>query len=50
MLGIVGVGLIVEHRMAVGTDSLHGIVFTLASLASIVAGTILSGLWFGRPA
>src|ERR1700756_2971350 len=39
-LGIVGVGMIVWHRMAVGTDSLHGILFTLASLVSIVAGTI----------
>ena len=41
LLGIVGVGFIVWHRMSVGTDSLHGILFTLASLASIVAGTIL---------
>ncbi len=55
MLGIAGVGLIVEHRMAVGTDSLHGILFTLASLASIVAGTILfkllapkGSLWIGN--
>ena len=55
MLGIVGVGLIVEHRMAVGTDSLRGILFTLASLASIVAGTILfklfapkGSLWIGN--
>jgi drug/metabolite transporter (DMT)-like permease len=55
VLGIAGVGLIVEHRMAVGTDSLHGILFTLASLASIVAGTILfklfapkGSLWIGN--
>ncbi len=55
LLGIAGVGLIVEHRMAVGTDSLHGILFTLASLASIVAGTILfkllapkGSLWIGN--
>jgi drug/metabolite transporter (DMT)-like permease len=41
VLGIVGVGVIVWHRMAVGTDSLEGILFTLASLASIVVGTIL---------
>src|SRR5437868_2315876 len=41
LLGILGVGLIVWHRMSVGTDSLHGILFTLASLASIVTGTIL---------
>src|SRR6201997_2975218 len=55
VLGIVGVGAIVWHRMAVGTDSLHGILFTLASLASIVAGTILfkvlapkGSLWIGN--
>ncbi|MHC2290662.1 DMT family transporter [Bradyrhizobium barranii] len=55
LLGIVGVTLIVWHRLSVGTDSLHGIVFTLASLASIVAGTILfkllapkGSLWIGN--
>jgi drug/metabolite transporter (DMT)-like permease len=55
LLGIVGVALIVWHRVAVGTDSLHGILFTLASLASIVAGTILfkllapkGDLWLGN--
>jgi len=55
VLGIAGVGLIVWHRMSVGTDSLHGILFTLASLASIVAGTILfkllapkGSLWIGN--
>ena len=55
LLGIVGVGLIVWHRMSVGTDSLHGILFTLASLASTVAGTILfklfapkGSLWIGN--
>jgi drug/metabolite transporter (DMT)-like permease len=55
VLGILGVGLIVWHRMSVGTDSLHGILFTLASLASIVAGTILfkllapkGSLWIGN--
>ena len=54
-LGIIGVTLIVWHRLSVGTDSLHGIVFTLASLASIVAGTILfkllapkGSLWIGN--
>src|SRR6201994_1208245 len=54
-LGIAGVGFIVWHRMSVGTDSLHGILFTLASLASIVAGTILfkllapmGSLWIGN--
>jgi len=55
LLGILGVGLIVWHRMSVRTDSLHGILFTLASLASIVAGTILfkilapkGSLWIGN--
>jgi drug/metabolite transporter (DMT)-like permease len=55
VLGIIGVGLIVWHRMSVGTDSLHGILFTFASLASIVAGTILfkllapkGSLWIGN--
>src|SRR5579863_8868440 len=41
VLGIPGVGLIVWHRMSVGTDSLHGILFRLASLGSFWAGTIL---------
>ncbi|OAF14849.1 multidrug DMT transporter permease [Bradyrhizobium centrolobii] len=55
LLGVIGVTLIVWHRLSVGTDSLHGIVFTLASLASIVAGTILfklfapkGSLWIGN--
>ena len=55
LLGIIGVALIVWHRMSVGTDSLHGILFTLAALASIVAGTILfkvlapkGSLWIGN--
>ena len=54
-LGIIGVAMIVWHRMAVGTDSFHGILFTLASLASIVLGTILfkwlspqGSLWIGN--
>ena len=54
-LGILGVGLIVWHRLSIGTDSLHGILFTFASLASIVAGTILfkllapkGSLWIGN--
>jgi len=29
LLGVAGVGLIVWHRMSVGTDSLHGILFLL---------------------
>jgi drug/metabolite transporter (DMT)-like permease len=55
LLGVAGVASIVWHRIAVGTDSLHGILFTLASLASIVAGTILfkllapkGSLWIGN--
>src|SRR5689334_1804857 len=54
-LGILGVSFIVWHRMSVGTDSWHGILFTLASLASIVLGTILfkvlapkGSLWVGN--
>jgi drug/metabolite transporter (DMT)-like permease len=55
LLGISGVGFIVWHRMSVGTDSLHGILFTLMSLASIVFGTMLfkllapnGSLWVGN--
>jgi drug/metabolite transporter (DMT)-like permease len=55
LLGIIGVSFIVWHRMSVGSDSLHGILFTLASLASIVLGTILfkllapkGSLWIGN--
>ena len=55
LLGIIGVSFIVWHRMSVGTDSLHGILFTFASLASIVLGTILfkllspqGSLWIGN--
>src|SRR5580700_5947632 len=55
LLGIAGVGFIVWHRMSVGSDSFHGILFTFASLASIVAGTILfkllapkGSLWIGN--
>lgn len=54
-LGISGVAMIVWHRMAVGTDQLGGILFTLAALASIVTGTILfkqlapkGSLWIGN--
>lgn len=55
LLGVIGVMAIVWHRLSVGSDSLHGIVFTLASLASLVAGTILfkllapkGSLWIGN--
>jgi drug/metabolite transporter (DMT)-like permease len=54
-LGIVGVAMIVWHRMSVGTDQLDGILYTLAALASIVTGTILfkqlapkGSLWIGN--
>jgi len=55
LLGIIGVTAIVWHRLSVGTDSLHGIVFTLASLGCFVGGTILfklltpkGSLWIGN--
>lgn len=55
LLGIMGVSFIVWHRMSAGTDDWHQILFTLASLASIVAGTILfkwlapkGSLWLGN--
>jgi drug/metabolite transporter (DMT)-like permease len=55
LLGIAGVASIVWHRIAIGSDSLHGILFTLASLASIVVGTMLfkllapkGSLWIGN--
>lgn len=55
VLGVVGVTAIVWHRLSVGTDSLHGILFTLASLASLVTGTIAfkllapkGSLWIGN--
>jgi drug/metabolite transporter (DMT)-like permease len=55
LLGISGVSFIVWHRLSVGTDSWHGILFTLASLASIMTGTILfkllapkGSLWIGN--
>jgi drug/metabolite transporter (DMT)-like permease len=55
LLGMVGVAFIVWHRMSVGSDHPEGILFTLASLASIVAGTILfkvlapkGSLWIGN--
>src|SRR6201995_2921735 len=54
-LGIIGVAMIVWHRMSVGSDHLEGILYTLAALASIVAGTILfkylapkGSLWIGN--
>jgi drug/metabolite transporter (DMT)-like permease len=55
LLGMIGVAFIVWHRMEIGTDSLRGILFTFAALASIVGGTILfkllapqGSLWIGN--
>jgi drug/metabolite transporter (DMT)-like permease len=55
VLGVVGVAFIVWHRISVGTEHVEGIAFTLASLASIVTGTILfkllapkGSLWLGN--
>ena len=55
LLGVAGVTFIVWHRLAIGSDHLEGMLFTLASLASIVAGTILfkllapkGSLWIGN--
>ena len=55
LLGVAGVTFIVWHRLSVGSDHLGGLLFTLASLASIVAGTILykllapkGSLWIGN--
>ncbi|WP_407157862.1 DMT family transporter [Bradyrhizobium sp. STM 3557] len=54
-LGIIGVAMIVWHRLSVGSDQLEGILYTLAALASIVTGTILfkqlapkGSLWIGN--
>jgi drug/metabolite transporter (DMT)-like permease len=55
MLGIGGVALVVQNRLAIGTDHWTGILFTVAALVSLVAGTILfkrftprGGLWVGN--
>ena len=55
LLGVSGVSFIVWHRMSVGTDGWHGILLMFASLASIVAGTLLfkllapkGSLWIGN--
>jgi len=55
LLGIIGVTMIVWHRLSVGSDPLGGILFTLAALASLVTGTILfrqlapmGSLWIGN--
>ena len=54
-LGVIGVTFIVWHRLALGIEGWQGVLFTLASLASLVAGTILfkrlspqGSLWIGN--
>jgi drug/metabolite transporter (DMT)-like permease len=54
LLGIGGVGFVVESRIAEGIDSPTGIALTVAALQSLVVGTILfkrmtpsCGLWVG---
>lgn len=53
-LGVAGVSLVVQSRIAGGIDSAAGVVFTFGALAALVGGTILfrrlapsGGLWIG---
>jgi len=53
-LGVLGVVIIVQHRIAIGADAPIGITFAVAALTALVAGTILfkrlkpaAGLWIG---
>jgi drug/metabolite transporter (DMT)-like permease len=55
VLGVAGVALVVQNRLAGGTDHLTGILFSLAALVSLVGGTILfkrftpkGDLWIGN--
>src|SRR5215510_11905491 len=55
LLGVGGVGFVVESRLVGGVDDPVGIGFTLAALVSLVAGTILykklapkGDLWLGN--
>jgi drug/metabolite transporter (DMT)-like permease len=55
LLGIGGVAFVVESRLAGGVENSVGILFTLAALVSLVAGTVLfkrfaphGGLWIGN--
>ena len=55
LLGFGGVALIVWHRLALGGDSLRGILFTVAGLLALVGGTLVfklyapkDGLWIGN--
>jgi drug/metabolite transporter (DMT)-like permease len=54
-LGIGGVALVVQHRLALGADHWAGILFSLAALVSLAGGTILfkrftprGDLWIGN--
>jgi len=54
-LGVVGVAIIVQHRIAIGADAPVGIAIAVAALVALVTGTILfkrlrpgSGLWIGN--
>jgi drug/metabolite transporter (DMT)-like permease len=53
-LGVLGVAIIVQHRIAIGADAPIGVTFAVAALTALVAGTILfkrlkpsAGLWIG---
>jgi drug/metabolite transporter (DMT)-like permease len=55
LLGVGGVGFVVQSRLAGGVDHAVGIAWTLAALVSLVVGTILfkrfapkGGLWIGN--
>jgi len=55
LLGFGGVVFIVSHRLSLGTEGLRGILFTVASLLSLVGGTVLfkkfapkDGFWIGN--
>jgi len=55
LLGFGGVVFIVSNRLSLGTESLRGILFTIAALLSLVGGTILfklfapkDGFWIGN--
>jgi len=55
LLGFGGIAFIVSHRLSLGGDSLRGILFTVAGLLALVAGTLIfklfapkDGLWIGN--
>ncbi len=54
-LGVLGVAVIVQHRIAIGADPPVGIAFAVAALVALVIGAILfkrlkpsGGLWIGN--